>query len=274
MFRAPEGRDIHRQTVKKKSELKRLFGFKSEDWCKNKKFLDYGGGTGISYNAALELGFDAYYHDLDRESIAFVADKFGLPSGHLIEHLAGTHEQFDCVFSDNVIEHVLDPENFIKQLYEVVRGGGLLVIKTPHAGDSETWFNPAVSIKEYLVKALKYNTMPVALRAFLKRFWHCDPPRHLYSFSKNSLKVLMKRLGIPEHEYDVSYYPAPFFSNTITEHIFKSHGRFKGVKLKVLRLLALPMIPLEAILQVIAFVLIKLKILSPGGIQIIIKKIH
>lgn len=272
MFRAPAERDIRRKTKKMKSELRRLLGLTDQQVSDGKRLLDFGGGTGITYNAARELGFDAYYHDLDREAIAFVTDTFELAIDHVIEGLADTDIRFDCIIADNVIEHVQHPISFIEKLYDKLNDGGILVIKTPNGGDLETGFNPAVAIKEYFMPALKYNSLPAALKASLKRFWHCDPPRHLYSFSAESLSVLMTKLGVVKNSYVITYYRTPLFSNTVTEHIFSPHGRFKGIRFLLLRILALPVVPFEFILQSTAWILSTLKVISMGGLVLKIRK--
>ena len=52
-----------------------------------------------------------------------VADSFYLPFGN---------ESFDCVIASEIIEHVIDPADFVKELFRVVKKGGKLIVTTPY----------------------------------------------------------------------------------------------------------------------------------------------
>ncbi len=52
-----------------------------------------------------------------------VADSFTLPF---------PDESFDCVIASEIIEHVVDPQNFVKELLRVVKKNGSLIISTPY----------------------------------------------------------------------------------------------------------------------------------------------
>lgn len=47
-------------------------------------------------------------------------------------HLPYSNESFDCVIASEIIEHVVDPSDFIKELFRVVKKGGRLIITTPY----------------------------------------------------------------------------------------------------------------------------------------------
>jgi len=273
MFRKPNDRIIQRLTGKKTDELKRLFDLGSEGFRGGTKtFLDFGGGTGVAYHAAVGLGLDAYYYDLDEDSIEFVSNKFGLKEEKLLRNPAVSGMTFDYIFSDNVIEHTPDPLGFVRQLYAMLNDGGVLVLKTPHACNAEVWFNPVLLVKEYISKALKYNAFSVVARSCVRGFWHCDPPRHLYSFSAGSLRQMAVKLGVLKGACEITYYPAPMFSNTITEHLFLSCNRPQGTKGILLRILASPMVLVEVVLQSGARVLESCGLISPGGIIVRLTK--
>ena len=109
--------------------------------------------------------------------------------------------------------------SFIQNLFNALDAGGKLVVKTPHARNSETLFNPLILLS-YWKQAMKHNGFMRSLTAVFKRFWHCDPPRHIYSFSKNSLTQLMGRVD-GEFISSIKYYEVPLFKNTLNEAFFK-----------------------------------------------------
>ena len=275
MFRKPNNLKIQRLTKKRIKELRILFNLTGKvKSFSNKKFLDFGGGTGIVYNAICELGFDAYYHDLDNEAIAFTVENFGLTSEKTIHDIAKCDIKFDYIFSDNVIEHAKNPHDFLKNLLDHLEAGGTIVIKTPHASNTESIFNPVITLKGYFLTALKYNSLKRALLAYFKRFWHCDPPRHLYSFSKNSLSYLITKLETQKINFEILYYKSPWFENTITKQFFTKDKKLIGFNSFLIRLIVFPVILLEIFLQITQHLFSQLGVLSPGGIILRINKQH
>lgn len=272
LFQQPDILHFQRKIKNRKKELKRLFNFnENKNTFSGKKFLDFGAGTGIAYKAACDLGFETYYHDLDKQAMAFTSKHFGLTSEFIIDDIEECDIKFDFIFSDNVIEHVKTPVTFVEKLLNRLEDGGTLVIKTPHAGNTETYFNPMISIKGYFLSALKYNSFLNVIRSYIQRFWHCDPPRHLFSFSEESLKQLAIKLKRNSIHSEINYYRTPLFSNTITKQFFSKDKRLTLLESIIIRLIIWPVIPIEILLQSLKRILLAVGILSPGGIILKIK---
>ena len=47
-------------------------------------------------------------------------------------HLPFNDNSFDSIIASEIIEHVYDPEGFIKELFRVVKKGGSLIVTTPY----------------------------------------------------------------------------------------------------------------------------------------------
>lgn len=273
MFNKPEEYEIQKQIKTRKKELKNLFKLpKQMDGLSGKKFLDYGGGTGVAFKTISEFGIDSYYHDLDEEAKGFSKKYFGLTKEKIVDEITSCTIQFDYIFSDNVIEHVKDPQEFVLNLMNQLNSGGKIIIKTPHASNTDVLFNPFITVKGYFMSALKYNSFIKSIKAYLLRFWSCDPPRHLYSFSKDSLDQLMANMEMDSFSHEILYYENPWFNNTITKQVFSKDKKLKGITSILIRLLVLPIIPFELVLQVTRKLLLKIGILSPGGIILAINK--
>lgn len=58
------------------------------------------------------------------------ANHFGLV-GDVLE-LPIKADSVDCIIASEIIEHIVDPKQFLQQLYNVLRPGGKLIITTPH----------------------------------------------------------------------------------------------------------------------------------------------
>jgi len=268
LFNIPEKKEVRQQIDNRKSELNRLFDFNTEKGM----FLDNGGGTGSAYKAASELNLSSYYHDLDKEAETFVINEHGLKPEFIIDNVKNSTIHFDYIFSDNVIEHLLDPIDYVKEMREVLNKDGQIIIKTPHGKNTELFFYPLITIREYFLKAIKYNSLLKSLQAYFKRFWHCDPPRHVYSFSDKNLRIIGRKAGFKESEIEVLYYRLPLFQYSLTSAVFNFKKRH-SLKTILLRIIVLPIVALEIFTKVVQYVLVKIKVLTPGGIILKLKKL-
>jgi ubiquinone/menaquinone biosynthesis C-methylase UbiE len=98
--------------------------------------LDVGCGNGWVAKEFLPKGKQVYSLDIsatnpakakklypDKNHFGITADSFQLPF---------SDNSFDCVIASEIIEHVVDPPEFIKELFRVVKNGGRLIITTPY----------------------------------------------------------------------------------------------------------------------------------------------
>lgn len=265
LFNIPDPKSLRLTVNKRLTELPKWFKIEP-----NKSFLDFGGGTGSSYKAAKELGLKAYYFDLDKKAEFFVISNHGLTEEFIIEDVATTPLKFDYIFSDNVIEHLIDPISYIREMVNVANPGCEIVIKTPHGGNTETWFNPLIWTKGYFKKALKYNSFSHTMKGTLKRFWHCDPPRHLYSFTRKSFTEAALRAGCTPDQIEILFYEIPLFQYTLSAFFFNFKVQNK-LKQHIVRIFLLPLLPVEWMFVFVHYILLKLRILSLGGITLKIK---
>lgn len=272
LFKPPLPVEIRKKVKQKVKDLRKQFHLWDAEACKSSSFLDYGGGVGTAYMAAINLGLNAYYYDLDKAALEFAQSTFGLKNEHIIKKLEDSTQQFDYILSDNVIEHVRDPAEFVYQLANRLVKGGTLIIKTPHGANSETYLNPFLLMREYICKAFKHNSLFKVIGPSITGFWHCDPPRHLYSFSTQSLEIIMNKLQSQDFEYRISYYQIPWFAHTITNQFFSRDKKLSLLNSILVRLIIWPVIPIEAVLQILRKLLLSLRLLTPGGIILEIKR--
>ena len=106
------------------------------------KVLDVGCGVGQVVARLTEGGFEAYGVDVSEPSIER-ARKF-CPRCEVYDgkRLPFEGEFFASAGALNVLEHVEEPENFIKELVRVVAPGGKLVISSPN-------FMRAIGVRDY-----------------------------------------------------------------------------------------------------------------------------
>ena len=97
--------------------------------------LDVGCGFGYTVDYAKRvLGWDAFgiepgtYGRIGAAALDVEIDNALLGAGSKFDN-----QQFDVVFNSEVLEHVENPNDFLKLLYRSVRDGGVLVLTTPAA---------------------------------------------------------------------------------------------------------------------------------------------
>jgi 2-polyprenyl-3-methyl-5-hydroxy-6-metoxy-1,4-benzoquinol methylase len=146
------------------------------------KVLDFGSGTGNFVHYLNRHGKDAFgiEPNSNARNIAKAKQK-----DHFFESLEEINSKFDIITAWHVIEHVSELRGTIKQLRKLLKKEGLLFIAVPN-------------INSYDAK--KYQEYWAGL----------DVPRHLYHFTKDSIKQLAKKTKLKIKEvyplvYD-SYY--------------------------------------------------------------------
>ncbi len=105
----------------------------------NKCILDLGCGNGYIANYLILQGFNAYGTDASEEGIAIAKqshpERFflqDLTTGELPDELRQL--KFDTIISTEVIEHLYDPDSFIKFCRKVLGDKGEIIITTPYHG--------------------------------------------------------------------------------------------------------------------------------------------
>jgi 2-polyprenyl-3-methyl-5-hydroxy-6-metoxy-1,4-benzoquinol methylase len=166
-----------------------------ETRCGVGRLLDVGCGAGTFLSIAADRGWDV--HGVEPcEPLCEAAEQAvgeGRVTNALFEEAPGFGEGFDAVTMWDVLEHVLDPSDFVERAIALLRPGGLLVICTP---DEESLL-ARTGRALYRMSAGRYSYPARALH----------PRYHTYFFSGTSLERLAGRLGLQVVE---SYSQAAF----------------------------------------------------------------
>jgi 2-polyprenyl-3-methyl-5-hydroxy-6-metoxy-1,4-benzoquinol methylase len=97
-------------------------------------FLDIGCSTGEWGEYWLNNGWDVYGIDIDKMHL-LEAESRGIKASYCDlnkEKLPYSDNSIDLIFAGEVIEHLIDTDTFIHELYRCLKPGGFLLITTPN----------------------------------------------------------------------------------------------------------------------------------------------
>lgn len=109
---------------------------------RGKRFLEFGGGTGVFCETMAREGLDVTYLDIPgpvKDFAEWRFRKYKLP----IKVITSTtdrvslKENYDVVFTDAVFEHLIDPEQALRELISHVNEGGVFVFLVDLSGPTE-----------------------------------------------------------------------------------------------------------------------------------------
>lgn len=201
---------------------------------KNTTMLDYGGGVGI-YSNSFAKYFKTYYYDIDNEAKKYAEDNLGV---NAINNINEDGQKFDIIFCNNVIEHVKHPKKFISNLKDMLNKDGILIITTPNQKTKE-YFVRWIWLYVYL-KFGHFN-----IKQFVKHPWiACDPPRHLYSFNEDNMRIMAEKNKMEVIKCHTEYETSKTYNEKSTLHRINSLRDLRQNIYTILRRVAIPIVKL------------------------------
>ncbi len=122
-----------------------LYEFVASNFIKDKVVLDLGCGVGYgSYRLGVRGAKSVYGIELDEKSVSFGQTQFHYPNVEIeckdIHDLATDpqkHGSFDFVYCSNVMEHIKDYGEVLKNISDLLKPGGQYFHVTPPSGKSK-----------------------------------------------------------------------------------------------------------------------------------------
>ena len=174
------------------------------------KILDLGAGEGALSSRLFDLGYEVTAADKDSENFKCKRSKFSCidfdSPGELSRFVAEHEDEFDVVLGVEVIEHVQDQWQYVRQLMKMAKPGGLVLITTPNTASwlSRAQFFFTGRFHQFADADLSYGHInpisPWELSLILQESGAIDvsispcgtlPPIYLTGFNKVSLLNLM-----------------------------------------------------------------------------------
>ena len=136
------------------------------------RLLDVGSACGFFIEAALENGFDAYGIEFSKEAVALakpeIQKRITIGDVNLLREQGS--ELFDVVVAFDIIEHTQNPVEFLKEIGQILRPGGWLMLATPDTG--------------HFLRYVMGSRWPML-----------QPLQHTYLFSKTAMQLALETAG-------------------------------------------------------------------------------
>lgn len=139
---------------------------------KSSRLLDIGCGSGKTMALLQKLGWATYGLEIDKNAVK-IAKERGLKNvklGGYDKIAIYPNNYFDCIRLYHVFEHLDNPQKCLELIIKKLKNGGEIIIGTP-------------------------NTGSMMFKLFGKHWYNLDTPRHLFVFSEQNLKKLIKKSG-------------------------------------------------------------------------------
>lgn len=139
-----------------------------------RRLLDVGSGPGLFLHTARGRKWECFGIEPSHVAATYSRQKFGLDVHHGVfddDFVNGRRDLYDAVVLTEVLEHVPDPETFLRRAHTALKVGGMVLVVVPN----------------------DYSILQGALvQQGLKKWW-LAPPAHLNYFNAKSLSGLFKR---------------------------------------------------------------------------------
>jgi len=189
-------------------------------WTKKRKLLDIGSGPGYFIKSGQDCGFEVTGLEPSIEAVRY-AKKLGVKvindffSSQTVKKLG----RFDIVSMNLVLEHIPDPETFLKNVNQILKPGGILFIISPND------YNPFQNI---LKEKMKFDP------------WWVSPMQHINYFNFDSITKLLKKVGFKKLDASATY-PMELFLLSGENYVGKRslgrkcHSKRKNLEINLLQ---------------------------------------
>jgi len=172
------------------------------------RFLDIGAGMGYSLEVANRRGWLAT--GLEPNSVlARHANSRGLNviNAYLSEEFSG---EYDFILIDNVLEHILQPADFLKIATHLLAPSGVMMVAVPPLD----WLRKLLGMSGYV---RDHITVPQ-----LNVFSEVD--EHVNIFSRKAMSRLIQNSGL--RLLDVRFHHSPAYDNPVFRHLYLNDGNY------------------------------------------------
>jgi SAM-dependent methyltransferase len=167
------------------------------EMSRGRRFLDIGAGYGFFSRSAIKRGFEVTAVEPTEicRKIFKLMNGFEPIPGMLTDELAQEYSGcFDIVLMSQVLEHIPDLDNILKNLSMLLDTNGIVVIAVPHFG---SWLSCAQGRNDMFIvppEHLNFFSRAGLIALFQRHGFKC---RKLHSVSRVNIERVARRIPIP-----------------------------------------------------------------------------
>ena len=173
------------------------------------RVLDIGCGEGTFLAAMARRGWEAWGVEVSSDGAERAAARPGLKIfAKPLEECGLQPKSFDLITLWHSIEHVPDPEALLRRVATLVKDDGRIFLAFP---SPRSW----------------------DLRLFGARWFHLDPPRHLYYFSPDTMSRLLEKCGMKVErtgQFSLEYNPFGFVQSVLNFATRRTNYLYRRLK--------------------------------------------
>lgn len=151
------------------------------------RLLDIGCGHGFFLKKMAQRGWAVEGVEVSRPGREYARKTLGLSiHSKPLEDMAFPNERFDVVTLFYVIEHLHDPGMILKEVFRILKPGGMVLLRWPHS-------TPVVKM----------------LGPFAKKIDIYHTPFHLYDFNPGAMQQLLEKSGFTDVQNMIGGFTLP-----------------------------------------------------------------
>ena len=188
------------------------------------KIIDLGCGDGsFTLQVAQKVGITNIVGlDIDERNVAqALSSRIIVSIGDLNQSLPFQESYFDGVIASHVIEHLNDTDNFLKEIFRILKSGGYLILATPNLA---SWHNIILlSLGKQPTVAEVSDHVLVGTWSPRQKSLGRVGPAHRRIFTVGAINELLEHYGF-KIEKCIGTGIFPFLTNSILTRINKNHA--------------------------------------------------
>ncbi len=141
-----------------------------ESFRQNNRLLDVGCGAGSMLEAGLKNNWRAEGIEVSKSGVDYLQSKGFKVFFGFLQDAKFPDNHFDVITAVEILEHIPEPQNILKEIARILRPGGIFWATTPHSKGASA-------------------------RLLGTRWSTIAPPEHIHLFSAKGLKLLLEKSG-------------------------------------------------------------------------------
>lgn len=172
------------------------------------KFLDIGAGIGFSLDVAIQRGWTATGMEPNPELAAHARGRgLDVDNTYLTEAVSG---EYDFILIDNVLEHILQPAEFLRQAVRLLKPAGIMMIAVPPMD----WLRKGLSASNWVREHVEIPQINV--------FYDVD--QHVNMFSRKAMARLLHSVDL--RLLDVRFHHSLAYHNALFRGLCLNDGYY------------------------------------------------